>query len=448
MLRFFLFASCPRITSIRYVLLRDDINVVWRARIKGFLACCINIRFRTIMFFIIVFVSVVLSIFICVRFSRKSRIVFTLEKIQQLLNPSPGMFKECALRSRANPNVRLIRILGITNTFVSDDPEVHRQFIAKTTSFLPRSYRDWLCLQHTARSTVERALLDAQDKASVADGSPIDFAKFHRIITFYIISIALLGADAAAIDYDDVQFVTDAISELWALSKTDAMPPPGLLNQVNNHLNKWFPHVGHDDHLLDYIIPTYETMWRVVAIAVARAADIDDRATFRSFLDHPTNDQFCNFPGDRPSVEAYVNEILRVHPPTKHIARAIPPSFPHLLQSFIESIPTGLSEWLCNSLTHTVTADINTLHKNPSIWCDDALDFDPMRFHPTRFDYKAKDVAPKMAAIMAAAVMERVDSMNDEVPLTIVRGDKIGGRQGWDGWFISLHGESSGKGTC
>jgi hypothetical protein len=107
---------------------------------------------------------------------------------------------------------------------------------------------------------------------------------------------------------------------------------------------------------LDFVIPAYETMWRVVAVTVARATnDRGARAAFSAYLESPTQDQFTRFEDARPqqpSVEAFISEVLRLHPPSRGLARAVP------------------SRLWAPSVTHV--ADIEALHKDTAIWGRDA----------------------------------------------------------------------------
>ena len=400
-------------------------------------------NFIALTFITSVIALVIYALFIY--FAGSRRYCITSDAIQELLKPSYPVSERTLLCARARSNARLARTFRLANTFVSEDPQLHREFISISKSFLPQSLDQWYHLRDSARCAVKTTLSNAQSFHSL-NMHHINFAEFLRITTFSLVADALLGADASSIRYPDALFVTEAISTLWGLSKTCSTPPAELLDEVNSHLNRWFPHLNHQDRLLDFVIPTYETMWRVVALAIARAVDSRDRVAFRAFLETPTSRQFSTFIDDGPSVEAYVNEVLRLHPPTRHISRTIQPSSP-LFSAFI---PAAILDWAHKAFTHTAVADIEGLHQNPLIWGDDAWRFDPMRFQDRRLTHEQKtcllpfgygalkciayNAAPKIAAIVAAAVMELFDEEGSGMGLMLVRGEVMGGREGWDGW--------------
>ncbi|OBZ75461.1 hypothetical protein A0H81_04927 [Grifola frondosa] len=336
----------------------------------------------------------------------------TLLDIHELLAPAgTSLFSQ--LEARAAPNVRLVRAFDIHNTFTSADPSIHAVFVKKTKSLIsPPSNNsfDWLRFSHVAVDAISAYLPNAML-------APVAFDTVMRTVTLRTILVGLLGVDPSEVDIDfpAVDFVTRGINELWRLSKTTSALPPNLLSEVNEHLRHWVSDVPNP---LEFIIPAYETMWRVVALTVALThSDAKTRENFRDYLEQPFLERFRHFPHSGPSVEAIIQEILRLYPPTRHISRTI-------AEIPVPSVPSFLG---CRfSRTVTKVADIETIQRDASVWGAFPHVFDPMRHHPERC--VAQHWAPQAAAIIAAAILGR--------ELEIVEGEKLGGREGWEGWTI------------
>ncbi|KAF8259128.1 cytochrome P450, partial [Lactarius quietus] len=349
-----------------------------------------------------------------------------------LLDP-PGSSISDLLQARATPNTRLIHAFGLQNTFVSADTVVRKQFVTRARDILRRHTRHFAAFPDIVRSVVEGS---ARRLRSPSRGPSIPFAAFIQVVTLRVVIDSLLGGSVPEDSDEETIFVVEAINELWTLSKKSRAAPTTLLDSLNSHLRQWMPE--EYERPLDFVIPAYETMWRVVAVAVARA--IHDRgacAAFSAYLESPSQDQFTRFEDARPqqpSVEAFINEVLRLHPPSRGLARAAPSRFQFPL-------------W-APATTHV--ADIEELHKDAEIWGSDAEVFDPMRFHESRLSYGQKHAfipfsygllrcvafkeAPRFAAIVAAAVLETVSAPGASYHL--ICGEKIGRREGWEGWSI------------
>ena len=267
------------------------------------------------------------------------------------------------------------------------------------------------------------------------------FAIFVQVVTLRIVVGSLLGGDVPEDSDEEVVFVVKTINDLWTLSKKSRPPPTTLLDNLNAHLRCWIPE--QYERPLDFVIPAYETMWRVVAVTVARAIhDRGARAAFSSYLETPSQAQFVRFEDalpQQPSVEAFISEVLRLHPPSRGIARAAPARF-------------GVFQLPLWAPATTHVADIEALHQDTATWGSDARVFDPMRFHKSRISYEQKHAflpfsygplrcvafkeAPRFAAILAAAVLEVVSA--PDARCRLVCGERIGRREGWDGWSIEV----------
>ncbi|KAH9059235.1 cytochrome P450 [Lactarius vividus] len=367
----------------------------------------------------------------------KKRIVFSnLPDIVALLDP-PGSSISELLQARARPNTRLVHSFGLQNTFVSADSMVHKQFVTRAREILSQHTRYLLDFPEVIRGIAAGSALRLRSSPRQPS---IPFAIFIQVVTLRVVVLSLLGGNIPEDSDDGTVFVVEAINELWTLSKKyhDGAAPPQvatLLESVNTYLRTWIPE--RYERPLDFAIPAYETMWRAVAVTIARA--IHDRGAcgaFSAFLQSPLEDEFVRFEDARPSVEAFICEVLRLHPPSGRLTRAVPAG-----RGF--QFPL----W-AHATTHV--ANIEALHQDTEIWGSDAGVFDPMRFHQSRLSHGQKQAfmpfgygrlrcvafkeAPQFAAVVAAAVLEMVSS--PEAEYRLVCGERIGRREGWEGWSV------------
>lgn len=117
------------------------------------------------------------------------------------------------------------------------------------------------------------------------------------------------------------------------------------------------------------ILPGYETMWRVVMrcfleLASSRHSSAAKEAwkqRLALFIANPTKKQLQEAANDDGLTAEHVSfEILRLYPPTRHVARE------H------KDPDTGA--------VRPLTADIENMHHTAPIWADDALNFRPERW--------------------------------------------------------------------
>ncbi|KAF7366841.1 hypothetical protein MSAN_00942600 [Mycena sanguinolenta] len=333
----------------------------------------------------------------------------THKSIRDLLDP-PGSSLNPLLRSRASPNVRLLRAFHLSNTFVSSDPTIHANFQA-----------------------VDLALPD----------QPTPFHVFVRSVTLRTIIVGLLNShvDMTSLASNDVNIVTNLITEIWILSKKPDPIPEHLLGMLNDRLRRLIPDQDAYPNPLDFVIPTWETLWRVVAVTLAYVHT--DREARRAFLDLtgcPNPKQFHTLHGASPSVENYITESLRLHPPVRHITRHI------FRQSLLTAFLPGAIKSRIPLRVETHIADIESAQRSVPWESDSSF---PEAFDAARFLHEPKasgilafgvgplkcaamNWAPMAAALIVGAILNRVDGMN----YYIVRGERVGERTGWDGWII------------
>ncbi|KAG6817043.1 hypothetical protein H0H87_000455 [Tephrocybe sp. NHM501043] len=386
--------------------------------------------------------TVVLAFAFAVFLSKKYRSIFyqrtpALSTLQRLLDP-PNASSRDLLVSRALPNTRLIRAFALTNTFVSPEPTIHASFVGRAKSLLKSANeRGWTYFQSVAIDAVEEALpRDHQ----------MSFDLFVQDVTMRIVLVTLLGVDGE-FDTDDIHVVSALITRLWSLSKKPDPIPAEFLPKLNYHLRRLIPDKDTYPNPLDFVIPVWETLWRVVATIVAYAHNsTDSKRIFLNLHATPTISQFRCIDDFQPSVEWFVMEAMRLHPPSKHIARAT------LSHPFtISSLPCldRLITRLFRTRIYHECADIGSILRSSCIWGPDADVFEPLRFHSDRMTHEQEIIkslpfgygrykcvatawAPMAAGVVSAAILGRLQSEYYLIP-----GESFGGREGWMGWAVA-----------
>ena len=351
----------------------------------------------------------------------------------------PGVKLEEHLKERSGANQRLVRALHLTNTFVSPDLLVHKAFVERAHLLLKASkQRGWAHFRATAIDAVEWQLSLSSDPSV-----PQLFDSFVHNVTLVIVLVGILQLDKPiqSFCHEDVALVAKGITMLWAMSKKPDPIPPVLLEELTAHLRRL---VGDDEQFqnpLDFIIPGWETLWRVVATTVAYSySNKEMRTAFEHFNLCPSE---ARFRGSQESadlkVERIVNEVMRLHPPSKRIGR---------LKARVWC-PSFLVNWIRPGFIRVKQqADIAALLRC-DIWGPDASKFRPSRHHPRELLPEQKQAlgfvfgygplrciagswAPMAAGVITGAILERLEMNNYELQA----GPNIGGREGWNGWVI------------
>ncbi|CAA7257379.1 unnamed protein product [Cyclocybe aegerita] len=230
-------------------------------------------------------------------------------EITDILHPNTSM--EEHLKERAEANQRLVRALHISNTFVSADISVHKTFVGHARLLLKGTQRrGWAHFQRIVAEAVEWQLSspqlphDQSHHISLSTNQRKDkcfkFDSSIQNITLVIVLIGILQVDKPiqSLSHQDVTLVAERITTLWRLSKKPGPIPPVLLTELTAHLRSLVPMNGVDDELhfmepLDFVIPTWETLWRVVATTVAYAyGDVAMRREFEAFNADPSEERF------------------------------------------------------------------------------------------------------------------------------------------------------------
>ena len=266
-----------------------------------------------------------------------------------------------------------------------------------------------------------------------------------------LVGILQVDKPVHSFSYKDVTLVASGITTLWVSSKKSDPIPPALLEELTTHLRRLVIDETQYPNPLDFVIPTWETLWRVVATTVAYSyRDKDIRKAFMKFNACPSDHSFRG--GDQASdsdvsvsVKAVVSEAMRLHPPSKHIGRSKSRTW----------WPFFLENWIQPGIMRVKRiADIEKLLRC-NIWGADADEFRPSRHHPRLilpdqrqaltfvFGYGplrciAASWAPTAAGVISGAILDELD-INGYV---LEAGAVIGGREleGWNGWMIDKTG--------
>lgn len=380
----------------------------------------------------------------------------TLGSIRALLAP-PNIPLAQLLKERADANARLAQALGLTNTFVDPDPQVHAEFVRTSRGLLKDvQARGWTRLSETCGEAVRRTLGEYPSDKAPSAGQGVPFDHFVQIVVLRTILVCLLdvGKDVEDIDISSLAFVTSSINELWTLSKSDAPPPSELFQQLHDHLRHLVPSSTSFTNPIDFVVPTWETMWRVCATTIAHIQESEECKTlFHEFLQTEalTTQHFEAAGSQDFSVKDFVEEVMRLHPPSKHISRLRTHESDINPQGDPSNVLERLYAWIRGPSvrTHVVreVADIETVLQTGTIWSHEAHVFNPRRYRTPNPQMKeaqklvfgygslrciAASWAPVAAGIISATFLEECREGGWEV----VPGKRIGGRVGWEGWRV------------
>ncbi|KAJ7063708.1 hypothetical protein C8F01DRAFT_985648 [Mycena amicta] len=386
---------------------------------------------------------------------RQSTVIHdSLSSVRAALSPAlpAALSRAQQLEARAAANQLLVSAFHLTNTFVRGDVGTNIAFRQRAGVLIANT--DWLELARIATQAVDASL-------PVSNASNA-FDEFVKVTTLRVIISGLLMPGSAcapsALEGDDLREIGRLITTIWISSKnlTSVHAVAGLRAQLQSHLDALSLSLPHPLEL-DLLIPTWETLWRVVASCVACVErDLDARAAFLELLNQVDSAGIAarfRTPEDggmSPTVQHYILESLRLHPPVRRIKRIYRQPSESALTRFIPKFVLALlPEFVASQLT-TTTIDVCDIESAQRVAPCDV--YDASRF--VRESERTKDIvafghgplkciaanwAPVAAAIVVAAILRPIDDRDFEgARYRLVRGPQIGGRVGWDGWELQV----------
>ncbi|KAJ5812109.1 Cytochrome P450 [Penicillium riverlandense] len=255
--------------------------------------------------------------------------------------------------SRIIPNQNRRIAFGIDNIFTSLNSEHAQSFLRQAKQRINLEQERWNQIAELARESARSLTLNGSKKGSNADGVfkvgndssiRINLVSLVSIISLKVVLFTMFDRG----DGDDTNdLVLDAFAKAinwtWIASK---QRNPDLVPRFEDNSNLRFSLraiFGNDDaghtNPLNFIIPSFETLWRVVlrvfvevGFSTGAAAHPEWKNCLTAFSRHPTKEQFeaatymnleDSAPAhDIPSAKHIVFESLRLYPPTRRIHRA------------------------------------------------------------------------------------------------------------------------------
>lgn len=268
--------------------------------------------------------------------------------------------------ARSIPNERLVKAFGISNCFTTSDKTVCQDFRDTVATQLNMSEGRWqeiaIFVKQTARQEAERAV---DGKISLFDLAQV---------------LAMTMAKKVFWDMDDrsdnarktTLALAREINKQWLNSK-GAFDPGSepFWSFANQHelkaaLHDAFPDWYGNPHEnpLNFILPGYETIWRVVLRCYVELTAREHRdaafwrAQFAAFSKQAILEQLRRPGAAGVTAEMISKEILRLYPPTRRVYR----------------------HFATEAAIYNASADIETMHRDPAVWRDDPLIFRPDRW--------------------------------------------------------------------
>ncbi|KAG2348324.1 hypothetical protein BDR05DRAFT_956910 [Suillus weaverae] len=330
------------------------------------------------------------------------------------------------IRSRVHPHEHF----ALTPSSAILDPSRHDSFVqdaaALIASVSPQQCAGWQRFVKCAEKCTEMFLPNRE----------VDFAAFIQSVTFCIIITGFYGVDPETLSPVDVAFMTSALNRHSDSTSRQTPLYPSELYAMRERVCRW---VGGEraSQALETILPAYESMWRLTAVTLAYAdGNQHMHNAFLDFSENPTQKQFRSFKvkNTRPSVEAIINEVLRLHPPIQRIARkSRHPLWKRLFYPAQEIADIGAVHRSCVYGTRLETFDAMRFypqHEHP-------VDIQLLAFGHGELSCVAREWAPMATALIVAKVVDRVDDVG-----FVLAGKVFDARMyrntriGWDGWVV------------
>lgn len=230
---------------------------------------------------------------------------------------TPKCNKYELLEARALPNKRLERYFGIQNTFTSPNSLIWEKFRKDATDMIRLDDSGWLRIRDIAQSHLKEELKFGKGPGNEPGPKSIRLVPLMQALTLRVV-LALIGrqtpgdAWTAAASIETLRKLAATINTTWVHSKSADMPNKSieanksdLLVLMSDALPASFGQtasVSGTANPMNFILPAYESMWRVVLHCFLevrershRAHDPETRSRWlrllQDFLRHPTHDQ-------------------------------------------------------------------------------------------------------------------------------------------------------------
>ncbi|KAF2799284.1 hypothetical protein K505DRAFT_294959 [Melanomma pulvis-pyrius CBS 109.77] len=292
--------------------------------------------------------------------------------------------------ARARPNEGLKTVFGIANAFTTRDQGVHAKFVSDAKKRMQKAIQlngnkwkdqdgDWNNVRALAQCSVGQILSQPEEKLRIVD--------LVRVVTLKVSLRIFFNASDKAINsqrsMEQLVLIGQRINDLWIASKDKSKPLPEWHSESNTDIHEALLAVCEaenpdeaeevnplkpEKNPMDWLLPAYETMWRVVLACVielrfrnAENATIWCKA-LEEYVSDTSREKFKGTP-TTPGVRGFcvndiVKEALRLYPPTRRVYRR-----------FTED-------------GEDVKADIEFCHRSNA---QDAFGPDPLCFRPERW---------------------------------------------------------------
>jgi hypothetical protein len=355
--------------------------------------------------------------------------------------------------SRAVPNHRLKLAFGIDNAFTRMNSSEVASFVTTARNAINLQREDWVAVSHFARNTATDWIqigFSKQDNlcgifhhgTQNPDTHRINVTSMVQVLTLRCVFLVIFRElDQSKVGDLSLLKLARSINRVWIASKLspDDQQVPRFEDdaQLQEALFEIFGirNVSPSHNPLNLILPSFETMWRVVLRAVLEigagsgAEHPAWKTAIIAFAMNTTKEQFERNPystrssskpffnkddlaGDAlsvkssPSARDLVLETLRLYVPTRRVHRAY--------------------RWSHEMGSHEIlSADIEGCHLQPEIWRDDANEFNPNRwsaltpeqkqaflpFGCVPFECPAKPTfGPRMIGLLAGSLLAGLES--------------------------------------
>ena len=274
----------------------------------------------------------------------------------------------------------------------------------------------WQKVADFAKDLVGHAITSS-NHATVSQPASVTLDSLVRSVCLKIVLHVLFDMNPLELDKESIVTITESINTLWIQSKDESEPSEADKSTLQEALKKFFPGMDPSNKRespLNLIIPSYETLWRVVLagflrVAFVRKASPTWRSALEQFFADPTiatrKELVHGLDGIPVSVDHLVKETLRLWPSVKRVRR----------QLHMDDGPGP----------EDVAADIEACQRNQEVWGADAQSFVPSRwiaasnqaqnsymaFGVSPFVCPAKgEFGPMMIGILVAALTHHISS--------------------------------------